>query len=453
MESLSGKITKRSVDAVTAPAEGRTHLWDTDVKGFFLRVYPGGRRVYALKYRVGRVQRTYTIGVHGSPWTAEEARDEAIDALGRIRDGEDPAAEKKAAREALTVAELVDAYLRDGPATKPAKRESTWANDASNLRRHVIPLAGRKIASMVSKADAARVIAQIIEGKTATDEKTKKRGRAIVKGGAGVARRTRMAAAAAYAWGLEHGLIQGANPFASVKLAAAPVRERFLSREEAGRMLDAIAELEAGQELSTTFGNALRLLLLTGARKTEILGLRWSEIDFERKSLLLPPERTKAGGKTGERRIILSPPALAILAARQSAEKTRLEAAERAGKPADASPYVFRAYRGEGPATGLRKAFTQVCAAAQLDGVRIHDLRHSFASFAIADGASLFLVGKLLGHANARTTERYAHLSGDPLQDAAALIGRRLMPAAEDEESSEASPAATGELVEFPSRA
>jgi integrase len=431
METKTAKITKRSVDGAKPPAEGRSHLWDTEVKGFFLRTYPGGRKVYALKYRVGRVQKTYTIGVHGSPWTAEEARDEAIDALVRIRASEDPAAEKKAARDALTVGELIEVYLHDGPATKPAKRATTWANDASTLKRHVLPLIGRKIAVSVTKAEAASVVTQVTEGKTAANEvSAKKRGRVKVRGGRGAARATRLTAAAMYSWGLEHGLLKGTNPFAAVKLATAAMRERFLSREEAGQLLDAIRAQEQAGKLSKGFGDALRLLLLTGARKSEVLGLRWSEVDFGHGLLSLPPDRTKAGGHLGERRIVLSPPALEILNRRQlEAEAARKRAEEKEGRAIEASPYVFPAARGDGHAIGLRKAFKDVCAAAKLDGVRVHDLRHSFASFAIADGASLFLVGKLLGHANARTTERYAHLSADPLRDAADLIGRRLMPA------------------------
>lgn len=458
MQSTSARIGKRTVDAVEKPAEGETRLWDTEIKGFFLRVYASGRRVYALKYRMGRLQRVYTIGTHGSPWTPDKARDAAEKALQRIKEGKDPADDKKAAREALTVAELIDSYVTDGPATKPAKRASTWMHDASNLNRHVRPLLGRKIANAITKADAARTVQSIIDGKTAADVKTeKKRGRARVRGGAGVARRTRTTAAAMFAWGVEHGLIAN-NPFAGLKLAMAPIRERFLSREEAGQMIDAIDALEGEKALSKTFGDAMRLLMLTGARKSEILGLRWSEVQFDRKTLLLPPERTKAGGSTGERRITLSPPALMILSARQVAEKERVDAAEKAGEPIAASPYVFPASRGDGPAVGLRKAFTLVCERAGLDGVRIHDLRHSFASFAIADGASLFLIGKLLGHASARTTERYAHLSGDPLQDAAALVGRRIMgePRPEGPEHSDdaqAAEPASGEVVDFAARA
>jgi integrase len=166
--------------------------------------------------------------------------------------------------------------------------------------------------------------------------------------------------------------------------------------------------------------------LLTGARKTEVLGLRWSEVDMARGTLVLPPDRTKAGGKTGVRRVQLSPPALEILKLRQQPEGRAVQLRGVTG-PAAQHEFVFPAARGEGHAVGLRRVFQKVCAEANLPGLRIHDLRHSFASFAVANGASLFLVGKLLGHASARTTERYAHLSGDPLQDAVNSIGREIM--------------------------
>lgn len=415
MESLKARITKRLVDAIAVPETGETRVWDTDVSGFFLRVYPSGRRVYAVKYRLGPLQKVHTLGVHGSPLNPESARLSAKAALRRVADGEDPAAEKKAARQALTVSALIDRYLEEGPATKPGKRASTWENDASNLKRHILPLLGRKVANAVTKADAARAIHDIANGKTAVDERSeKKRGRAIVKGGPGIARRTLMTAAAMFAWGIEHELVSS-NPFAAVKLPAAPVRERFLSREEASRLLEALEALEATKTINPAFGDAIRLLLLTGARKTEILGLMWGEVDTERRLLRLPPERTKAGGKNGERRIVLSPPALEILAARRP-------------EGATSKDYVFPALRGGGHIVGVRRVFAKACEQAGLEGVRLHDLRHSFASFAVADGASLFLVSKLLGHANARTSERYAHLSGDPLQEAVAAIGNRLIP-------------------------
>ena len=425
MAGQAAKISKRTVDAAKPPAEGEDWLWDTELKGFFLRVYSTGRKVYGVKCRAAGRQRIHTIGAHGDSLTPEEARAKAADALRRAREGDDPNREKRAAREALTVAALIDAYLTDGPATKPAKRESTWAIDASNLNRHVRPLLGKRVANDLTKADAARMVRDIAGGKTRKNEKTKARGLARVTGGEGTARRTKITAAAMFAWGVEHGLTK-ANPFVGVKLASAPVRERFLSKAEAGALLDAIAELEREEGLSGAFADALRLLLLTGARKTEILGLRWAEVDFERNRLTLPPDRTKAGGSTGERRIVLSPPALAILSTRLGAVSAARNDAKAKGDSFAEPEFVFPATRGGGHAIGLRRAFAKACQRAGLTGVRVHDLRHSFASFAVADGASLFLIGKLLGHASARTTERYAHLSADPLQDAAAMVGRRI---------------------------
>jgi integrase len=299
------------------------------------------------------------------------------------------------------------------------------------LKRHIRPLLGRKMATAVTKTDAAHTVRNIANGKTAKDERTGPRGRARVTGGEEVARRTRNVAAAMFAWGIEHGMCE-LNPFIAVKLPRASVRERFLTMEEAGRFLDVIADLESSAAMSNTFADALRLLLLTGARKTEILGLRWPEINTARNLLILPPERTKAGGKTGDRRILLSPPAVKIIAKRHADLELALEVAAEESDLAFRREFVFPAAHGRGHAIGLRRAFAKASAKAMLPGLRIHDLRHSFASFAIADGASLFLVGKLLGHTSARTTERYAHLSGDPLQDAVDMIGRRIMGADKD---------------------
>ena len=410
MTNTTSKIGKRAVDALAIPDTGENRLWDSELKGFFVRAYAGGRKVYAVRYRRGASQRVYTIGVHGSPWTPDQARKEASEILARVRMGDDPAAAKRKHATAITVATLIERYLEDGPATKPSKRASTWTIDASNLRRHILPLLGRKIANEVTRADAAKAIKDITDGKTRKVEKTGLRGRARVMGGAGTARRTRTTAAAMFAWGIEHGHVE-TNPFSGIRLAAAPTRERFLTASEAGRLLSVLGDLEGAGEVSRTFGDAIRLLLLTGARKTEILGLRWSEVDLGRLTITLPPERTKAGGRTGERRIALSPPAASILADRRKIAE---------------GAFVFPSAKGEGHAIGLRRAFVKVRDTAGQPDLRIHDLRHSYASLLIASGESLFLVGKALGHASARTTERYAHLADDPLQSAASKVAKML---------------------------
>ena len=455
MISHKAAITRRSVDALDAPPKGgEARLYDDKLAGFFVRVRPSGERYYCLFYRLAGKQRVMTIGKHDSPWKPETARERAKAALERVAAGHDPLDEKHEARAALTVAQLIDVYLENGPATKPGKRASSWDIDASNLRRHIEPLLGGKIAAHLKKADAAKAIADIAAGKTKSDapEKSeKKRGRVIVTGGYGVSRRCRTVAVAMFNWGLSNDYIKGANPFASVKLTTAPTRERFLSDAEADQLVTAIGDLEAEGELSPVFGDAIRLLMLTGARKTEILGLRWSEVDFAAAQLVLPPARTKAGGHTGERRVQLSPPAQSILSERQSAaEKAALEAARKAGEEQAPPTYVFPGYRGDGHATGLRKAFLEVTKRAKLPGLRIHDLRHSFASALVADGATLHLVAKLLGHANTRVTERYAHLSNDPLHAAVAKVGRRYARKEDEAEAEEATKA--DNVVQLPGR-
>lgn len=404
------KITKRTVDALVATDRER-RLWDSELKGFCLRAYPTGRKVYAIKYRTAQQrQRWHSIGPHGSPWTPDDARAEAWRLLNAIAHGKDPAADKAARRGHLTVGELIDAYLSDGPSSKPDKRASTWATDASNLNRHVRPLLGRRVASEVTATDCARMVADITAGKTRADEKTGSRGRAIIKGGAPTAARVLGTTGAMYAWAVQQGLVSDV-PTRGVKTAQPASRERFLSPAEARRLLATLAEMETGGRLSTTHADIFRLLLMTGARRSEISGLRWSEVDLERGRLTLPPERTKAGGKTGTRRITLSGPAVALLRERKG---TR-------------DGLVFPSSRDrEKPAAALQKVWNRVRTEADLPALRIHDLRHSFASMALARGASLPLIGKALGHSSPRVTERYAHLADDALRALADGVGDQL---------------------------
>lgn len=407
------RLTKRTVDAVTAPATGEARVWDDALTGFCLRVYASGRKVYALKYRLGAAQRWATIGEHGDPWTPDTARDEATDILRAASRGVDLLAERKAAP-SMAVGDLIDRYLADGPGDKPGKRAASWAQDRSNLQRHTRPLIGTKRAGEVSRADITAMVAAITRGDTATDEKTKARGRAIVRGGAGIAARTFSTTRAMFAWAIEKGLLTGANPCGGVKLAARPDAERFLTEGQAGAIFDALADLEAEGAIQPRQAAIFRLLMLTGARRREIAGLMWSEVDLEGQRLILPPERTKAGGASGSRRIALNAPAVTILSDLARERRAR-------------EPYVFPASKGKsGATTAEAKVWREkVLPRAGLTGVRIHDLRHSFASFALADGASLAMIGKALGHATARATERYAKLSDDPVRAMAERIGKR----------------------------
>jgi integrase len=191
--------------------------------------------------------------------------------------------------------------------------------------------------------------------------------------------------------------------------------ERFLSEAEAARLFDTLTAMEAEGAVQRVHADVVKVLLLTGARRSEIANLRWDEVDLGRGLLTLAPGRHKSGGAQGVKHITLNAPAAAVIA-----ERPRIGA------------FVFPAPLAEkkGCDAGLGKAWERIRARADLQDVRLHDLRHSFASFGAAGGASLLLIGKALGHSQAATTARYAHLGNDPVRDLAEKVGQRIMGAA-----------------------
>jgi integrase len=398
------KITKRMVDAAALPDTSAPDrfLWDTEVKGFGLRVKPSGVKSYVLKYRMGSRTRRLTIGQHGPLWTPDEARRRALDLLRRVKDGSDPAVEKAEAREDLTIGALADLYLEEGSAAKPNKKASSWVTDRSNIERHIKPLLGRKLARSLTQADVAKFQADVATGKSKADVKTKKRGRAVVEGGRGTAARSLAVLGAMLQFAAGRKLIP-ANPAKGVPLLKGQKQERFLSEAEVAKLAEAVTGMEAERKLSATAAAAVRLLLLTGCRKSEILSLRWDWVDFERGYLRLPDS------KTGAKVVPLAAAAMELLSA----------------LPRNFA-YVLPAGKGPSHYTGLQKDWERVRVRAGLPGVRLHDLRHSFASFAVADGNTLFMVGKVLGHKQARTTEVYAHLADDPLRAVADRTAARI---------------------------
>jgi integrase len=415
------KITKRLVDA-TGPAGRDVFVWDAELPGFGLRVKPSGTKSYLLQYRnaEGRSRRL-TLGRHG-PVTAERAREKARRLLADVADGVDPAEVGAAARQAPTVAQLAALYLAEGPVDKPTKKASSWAADASNLRRHVLPLLGPRLAMALTAADVAKFQASVAAGKSAADERTRARGRAIVTGGKGTAARSLGTLAAMLEWAVRRGLL-AANPAKGVRPYKGAKKERFLTLAELGRLGDALRAAEAGG-VNPGAVAAVRLLLTTGCRKSEILGLRWSHVDGDRGCLRLPDS------KTGAKVVPLGSAALEVLANLKSRT--------------DRSPFVLPSSRGGGHIVGLQKLWARIRAAAGLDGVRLHDCRHSFASVAVADGAALFTVGKVLGHRQARTTEIYAHLGDDPVRRVADATSRKIAAALRAGEANASAPPLAG---------
>lgn len=400
---MAGKLTKSVVDV----AESRDHdyfLWDSDLKGFGIKIAKGGRKSYVCKYRVGSGRtaptRRMTIGAHGSPWTVDQARAQARKLLGRAANGEDPAKEKQEEKKQITVAQLCDLYLENGVGTKKA---STIATDRGRIDRHIKPLLGKKKVRDVTRADVKLFLQNIANGKTSVDEKTGLHGRAIVKGGKGTATRTVGLLGGIFSYAFDCGLIE-INPVRGVKRFPDKKGQRYLSQQELVALGQTIADAEE-RGLNPHALAILKLLVFTGARKGEIETLRWDEVDFKGGYLRL------ADSKTGQKAVPLNAGALEILS-----KIPRLQN----------SVYVFTAHRGEGHYEGTPKVWRIIRNIAGLDDVRMHDLRHSFASIAVSGGASLPIIGALLGHADAATTQRYAHLHDDPLKAASEAVGGKI---------------------------
>jgi integrase len=389
------KITKRLVDGLT----GTALIWDDELPGFGARRRDSGATYYFLKYRVGSRQRWHTIGRHGAPWTPEQARKEAVQLLGEVFRGGDPGAARAADRKAATIEELCDLYLSEGVATK---KPSTVRNDRSRIERHIKPLLGNRKIREVSRGDVERFQRDVATGRTAADLKTGYRGRSIVTGGTGAARLSMILLSAIFSFAVRRAL-RPDNPCAGVPRYKPRPTERFLSPAEQVKLGEALA----GAERAGTNPNAIaviRALALTGARVGEILSLRWQEVDFERSCLRL------SDSKTGAKVIPLGAAATEVIAAQE----------RRAG-----TDHVFPGAHG-GPLGSIGKVWRQVRSAAGLTEVRLHDLRHSFASSIVNNGGSLPVIGALLGHRSTQTTARYAHLADDPLRAVADRAASRI---------------------------
>lgn len=392
---MPAKITKRTVDAAK-PGDRDSFIWDSELKGFGLKVTPKGKKVYVLQYRFNRVLRRYTIGAHGAPWTAEKARKEAIRLLGMVSDGKDPAANKKSDKDAITVSQLCEDYLKDGV---NSKSESTLATDKGRITRHIKPLLGRKRVKDLTVNDIKKFMRDVATGKTAANVKTRKHGRARVTGGEGTANRTAGLLGGILSFAVDGG-IRSDNPVHGVKRYPEKRSERFLSPQELAKLGDTLAKAEAEGENKTAI-NAIRLLILTGCRKSEILTLKWSFVNFETGYLELPTS------KTGQKRVPIGAPALELLAT-----LPRI----------DGNPYVLPGEKEKMHLVGLPRAWRRIRKNAGLESVRLHDLRHSFASVGAGAGMGLQVVGKLLGHRHPATTARYAHIADDPAKAAADRI-------------------------------
>jgi integrase len=344
-----------------------------------------------LSYRAKNRKRQATLGLYG-PLTVQQARKRAHRMLVQVFDGEDPVQEKRHYRASPTLADLAERYMEEHAI--PKKRPSSVKSDERLLRLHILPRLGR---TKVADLDRRDVFA-LHHGMRKTPAQAN-RALALLSKMLNLAEQ----------WGdrPDH-----TNPTRHVDRFREHPKERFLSGSELERLGAALREAEeAGSEHPSAI-LAIRLLALTGARRNEILCLRWREVDFERALIDID-------SKTGRKRIPLPAPALELLS-----KALRLRG----------NPYVcFGAHRGK-RLVGLQRPWERIRSAAGLDDVRLHDLRHSHAAMGAGLGLGLPIIGKLLGHTQAATTQRYAHLADHPVRLAAervageigaALAGRR----------------------------
>jgi integrase len=378
------KLTKRTV-AGLLPRVKPYVAFDGEVKGFGCRVMPSGVKTFILEYRPGAggravAKRRLTLGRYGS-MTPDQGRRAALAALDTIRRGHDPQADKAGDRTAATVATLIDAFAA-GHVSK--LKHNSRKSCAVALGRLRAAYGGLKAAA-VTRAHVASLHAGMASTPYA-------------------ANRLLATVSTCFAFGLDNGLLPlgHINPASKIGHYRETKRERFLTGDELARLGAALQEAEP--QFGPWACAAIRLLLLTGARLREILDARWSQLDTERGCIFLPDS------KSGAKPLYLSGAALAVIT----------------GLPhMSGNPFIIPG-RGAGPRADLKRPWSSICKAAGLEGLRLHDLRHSFASVGAGSGMGLPILGKLLGHSDAATTQRYAHLASDPMRRAADTIGELL---------------------------
>ena len=372
------KLSKRHIDAL--PARDKEYfVWDDKLKGFGARVYPNGNKRYvAQTFRRGKTIRVQ-IGRHGAlPF--EEAKARARKIIADIDDGRNPNREKEAERLSPTVAQLAERFLEEYVPIHCKPR--TRVEYVHAVKRYILPALGEIRVVALARDD----VAALHHGMR---DKPYQANRTL-----GVVSKMLNLAEA---WSLRP---DRSNPCYHIRKYKERKRERFLTTEELARLSRALDEEESFAHSAVT---AFRLLLYTGARLMEIQTLKWEHIRGDR--IHLPDS------KTGAKTIPLNRPALEVLAA---------------VKRVEGNPYVITGTAEGAHLTDLQKPWRRVRKAAGLDDVRIHDLRHTFASEAVMGGESLPMVGRILGHTQAQTTARYAHLADDPLQKASERIASSL---------------------------
>ena len=377
------KITKRLVEAAK-PQDKDYIICDDDLAGFAVRILPSGRRSYIVQYRIGNRYRRMSLGAHGV-LTPEKARRMAFKVLAAVKDGEDPAGERSRARKACTMKELAERFDQEHISVR--LKLGTATEYRRNLRRFILPALGRLKVADVTRADVAKFHHDLRHIPYQANRNLEVISKMF---------------SMSEMWGMRP---DGSNPRLHIKKYPEEKRERYLSQKELSDLGSVLNEAEEMGVDDIYAISAIRLLIFTGCRLNEIMSLKWTEVDLANSCLRL------SDSKTGARVVHLGPPALDLLKNLKRQPK---------------NPWVVC---GKIPGTNrkeIQKFWQRIRKRAGIEDVRIHDLRHSFASNAVAQGMSLPMIGKLLGHTQVQTTARYAHLAADPVKAAASSVSSNI---------------------------
>lgn len=407
------RITKRLLEGHPAEERDKT-IWDSELIGFGVRVRASGRKTFVVQHRIGTGrgarQKKFTLGSFPEV-TPDQARADARQIIAKLHRQPELIVQEEEARKAatkrdVTVRELTERWYRTdarfsrikGPTYGQPRKPENMAIDWGRLERHVLPLIGNRPVASLKRKDIQAMHDDIAAGVTAGPGKTSGRGCRHIKGGAGTAAKTVQILSTVLSFAVREEIIE-TNPAFGVRKVPTKKLNRFLSEPEIDALRVALANEEACQ--TPNHGVAIiRLLVLTGCRKGEIEGLKWNEVDL--RGGFIRFEATKTGART----MPLSQPAIDVLSS----------------LPKLSREHVFPASRGNGPFNGTKATWRRVSKAADLTDVRLHDLRHTFASIGAAKGLSLPLIGALLGHRQPSTTARYAHLTDTPVRQAAHVV-------------------------------
>lgn len=380
------KLTINVLKEASCPA-GKEYetRWDNEIIGFGLRSYPSGTKAFVFSYRLNGQKRTIVIGKFGN-LTLDQARNKAKGHAAKIANGEDPLKEKRAKIEnnKRTVSAIAEQYLEEHANKK--KKPRSAARDESLFRLHILPKIGSMPITSVTRQDIKKLHHDIGE----TAEVIANRAIALLSKFFNLTEE----------WGYR---AENSNPCKHVNKFREYPRERTLTDDELSRLGAALNRLEAeNPDRNTPLANMIRLLVYTGARLGEIINARWCDLDSDHKNLLVMES------KTGRKVIPLSSHCRMIL---------------NSIKPIEGNPYILTGNGKNGRLGDIYRFWTKLLKMAEIEGLRIHDLRHNFASRGAKAGHSLYLIGSALGHSNPSTTQRYAHITETPLQQLVNTVG------------------------------